>query len=322
MEIRRIQITGGSSFMVTLPKDWAEARGLKKNDPVVVTPQSDGSLLLSPQGLQVARESTKTISLDDLETADSLYRCLIGAYIAGHDQIVLRSEGPILGTFLEAISEFTQTSMGMEIVEEDEDQIVIKDLIDHSEVIPQKNVRREYLLVKRMIADVLAHTRPKVSDMAARDTEVDRIHWLVQRQASIHQQDIGLCSRMGLRLGAVTSCVGVSKILERLGDHAVMVLRNLEHLGESDRSLVETHLESLGPIVLAYLGDAMGSWLDADYRRAESVIRRKEEVLVMIGRRFAGLSVVSNLGLLLGSMTRIVEYCSDIAESAINISME
>ena len=31
MDIRRIQVTGGSSYMVTLPKDWADKVGVTKN---------------------------------------------------------------------------------------------------------------------------------------------------------------------------------------------------------------------------------------------------------------------------------------------------
>ena len=46
VDIRRVQITGGSSFMVTLPKDWANSIGLKKNDSVSLQPQPDGSLII------------------------------------------------------------------------------------------------------------------------------------------------------------------------------------------------------------------------------------------------------------------------------------
>ena len=34
MEIRKVQITGGSSFVITLPKDWAQAQKIRKNDRV------------------------------------------------------------------------------------------------------------------------------------------------------------------------------------------------------------------------------------------------------------------------------------------------
>ena len=42
MEIRRVQVTGGASFVVTLPKDWAEAQKIIKNDPIGLIAQADG----------------------------------------------------------------------------------------------------------------------------------------------------------------------------------------------------------------------------------------------------------------------------------------
>jgi phosphate uptake regulator len=32
MEIRRVQITGGSSYVITLPKEWIRTMNIKKND--------------------------------------------------------------------------------------------------------------------------------------------------------------------------------------------------------------------------------------------------------------------------------------------------
>ncbi len=321
MEIRRIQITGGSSFMITLPKSWAESRGLKKNDPLMVVPQPDGSLLISADGEESTKESVKTLRTGDFDTPSALYRCMIGAYIAGHGQIVVESDGPIESAYLEAVSEFTQTSIGMEIVEEEEGCILIKDLIDHSEVNPQKNVRREYHLVKRMVADALSPESPDVKDMDMRDTEVDRIHWLVQRQASIYQRDVGLSSRTGLSLATVMSCMGVSKILERMGDHAVLIVKNLSSQNDADRKIFADNLDTLSGSLLGYIGGSMESWMDADYILAESIIRSKNDVQATARRSFADFSDKDAGNLLRGSIARIIDYCSDIAESAINVAM-
>ncbi|HNJ81641.1 MAG TPA: AbrB/MazE/SpoVT family DNA-binding domain-containing protein, partial [Methanoregulaceae archaeon] len=44
MEIRKVQITGGSSYVITLPKDWAEEQHIQKNDPLGLLAQPDGTL--------------------------------------------------------------------------------------------------------------------------------------------------------------------------------------------------------------------------------------------------------------------------------------
>ena len=67
-DIRRIQITGGSSYMITLPKEWAESSGLKKNDPVTLMPQADGSLAIFPNNIKgdAAPDTLKTIDGDSV----------------------------------------------------------------------------------------------------------------------------------------------------------------------------------------------------------------------------------------------------------------
>ena len=48
MEIRKVQISGGSSFIVSLPKKWIKSTNIKKNDPVGLVVQPDGTLLITP----------------------------------------------------------------------------------------------------------------------------------------------------------------------------------------------------------------------------------------------------------------------------------
>jgi phosphate uptake regulator len=49
MEIRRVQLTGGSSYIITLPKEWINSVHIKKNDPLGMHIQSDGTLLITPK---------------------------------------------------------------------------------------------------------------------------------------------------------------------------------------------------------------------------------------------------------------------------------
>ena len=263
VDLRRIQITGGSSFMITLPKDWADSVGLKKNDTVGLQPQPDGSMVIYPGGEQAAiAGSTKVIDADGITDRDYLYRQLVGAYIAGHDVIELRSEGELSsmaastassGAYIaghdvielrsegelssmaaSTASSFTQTAIGLEILEESDNRIVIKDLMDQGEIKPAKSVERMKVLVRNMLNDVLEALEqrdPKLLDgMSDRDREVDRIDWLISRQVNIHQKDITISRRMGMDLCEITRCGSVSRSIERIGDHAVLLASNLKPL--------------------------------------------------------------------------------------------
>ena len=322
MDTRRVQITGGSSFMVTLPKYWADSVNLKKNDMVSLSPQPNGGLLITTGDPDAVEDRVKTLEIDRTMSSERIYRCLIGAYIAGHDRIVIHSDQPLAGQSLDAISRFTQTSIGMEIVEEEENRIVIKDLMDHTEISPQKNIRREFLLVKRMISDVLNSDQVSPAELESRDTEVDRIHWLVQRQSSIHQQNIGLSVKMGIDLRNVTNCVGISKTLERMGDHTVLIAKQLGSLNDGDRVTVRGILSNLSPEIAGFVETSMDSWFNANADTAENLILRKTALTKNVSDRFSDLRGNPGGSLIEGSCTRLIEYCSDIAESAIDLAME
>ncbi len=66
VELRRLQMTGGASYTVSLPKDWVKEQGLKVGDVVAVLPRSDSSLTLVPHGL------TFVYTLEKLRGACSL----------------------------------------------------------------------------------------------------------------------------------------------------------------------------------------------------------------------------------------------------------
>jgi phosphate uptake regulator len=46
MESRKLQLTGGSTIMVSLPKKWVDKAGLERGAEVVLVPQSNGTLLV------------------------------------------------------------------------------------------------------------------------------------------------------------------------------------------------------------------------------------------------------------------------------------
>ncbi|TQS79010.1 MAG: hypothetical protein A3Q59_01520 [Methanomethylophilus alvi] len=328
VDIRRVQVTGGSSFMITLPKTWAESVGLKKNDPVAIIPQSGGGLMLS-LGNVLEKEDSSAIEIDADSVPDqlALYRQLIGAYIAGFRNISVRSANPLRGTMLESISKFTQTSIGMEIVEEDECRISMRDLMDIGEIVPQKNIRREYLLVKRMLSDFFQTASDmdirRLDGMADRDTEVDRIHWLIQRQSRMLLRDANISASLGMDLRLVTGCVTLSKTIERMGDHAVLMSSHLSMLsGEDDRKVLSAVAERSEGLI-ALLDSCIDAWEKCDPAAAEKCIREAGAEAKEISAAFVQAGIDNtHVDMIAGSSRRLAEYCADIAELSLDTAME
>ena len=95
METRKVQVTGGSTYTISLPKRWADEVGIGRNSIVGVIPQTDGRLIVTPF-LEVEPEvKRKVFDIGDFYDFDRMLRSLVGAYVMGFDDIEVRSRGRI-----------------------------------------------------------------------------------------------------------------------------------------------------------------------------------------------------------------------------------
>ena len=79
-ESRKVQKTGGSTLIVSLPKKWTEDTGLKAGSQIKLMNQPDGSLVINPS-LDVS-ENIKDVKVleSSQEKSSHLFRSLIGIY--------------------------------------------------------------------------------------------------------------------------------------------------------------------------------------------------------------------------------------------------
>ena len=331
MDTRRIQVTQGESYMITLPKEWAESTGLKKNDSVNVEVQPDGDLVVSPVKKTKIAQDIKKIDTTNIKKEDAFYRQLIGAYISGHNMIEAFSEQPLSNSVINVVNSFTQTAIGLEVVEEDNHRILIKDLMDHTEIRPHKSLERMGILVRKMIDDVfesaVSNDVSRIADMDRRDVEVDRIHWLISRQNSIYKKDPWLCKKTGSNICELTNHIAVSRILERIGDHTVLLSSHLTALAnEKKAEVVDKAIGDIGKDISKLYSESVKGWLKTDANVAEWCIEEGEKIVRKIEKIFKKVTVdvdtASSASLIAGSAKRIAEYCIDIAELTINSAMD
>ena len=101
-EVRRIQITGGSTYIVSLPKKWVTQHGLNARDEVRIEWRPSGSLRLSAETTSVRKRRRADIELDEIGS-EFLFDHLIGAYLCGADRIRLSSRKAITRSDLSLI---------------------------------------------------------------------------------------------------------------------------------------------------------------------------------------------------------------------------
>ena len=328
MDVRRVQVTGGSSYVLTLPKEWITSMKIKKNDPLSISMQSDGSLLITSKIVQESQQKTKEINVDQISTQTYLLRRLIGAYIAGATSIKIVSRSRISSSVRMTVRTFTQASIGPEVVEETDTCIVLKDLLNPLEMPFDKTIKRMHIIVKGMHEDAMTalETADKelAHDVVSRDSDVDRLNWLIARQHNSILQNVSLAAKMNITIEESSTYFLISRIIERIGDHAVQIAQNILPLidGKVDKKIIH-RLQAANTLAVTILNTSINSFFREDIQASNENIEsvKRLESLCEDINTFALQQkgpIALSVGYIIESIRRIGEYATDISETVIN----
>jgi len=318
--------------MITLPKDWANSIGLNKNDTVGVQAQPDGSLLLCPKGVFPSnRHSTKVIDATNIKSREFFSRQLVGAYIAGHTTILVKSTQPMSDEVLATVTDFVQSAIGLEMIEADESHVLIANLIEHDAIDTRKIVERMGLLVRNMVQDVfnaaMEGNVEGIKNLAQKDTEIDRIYWLTFRQYNIYQRDVPAPRKSGVSTHKMTACLFMSRVLEDLGDLAVSMAKFLVGISEREPgSKISKEAFDIGQRATDLLTKVIKAWVERDIDLAEECINEAQAITTATQKclylHATTGKVFASEELMLISARRISQHCKMVAEFTFDVAME
>jgi phosphate uptake regulator len=330
METRKLQKTGGSTYIISLPKHWVIGSKLKEGDTVSMTIDSSGLLTLDPSLGTKKPSSRIEVTVDEQEDELHFLRRLIGLYISGHDEIVVRGRMRIPPGIRKVVSDFTRKVIGSEIVEESSTSISIQDVADHSHLDMRKILRRMHLMSKSMHADAMdalkSANRDLAEDVLARDDEVDRLYWFVSKQQSMILRDPSVARKMGIGMSEASFYLSAAKALERIADHAARIAHSASALSsEKLNDKLVKDMESYSSTVLSVLDRSVESMLKVDMRVANEVADESEQL------RKDGEKLIEQImnhrvkfavpfARVVESLERTALYSVDIAEIAINLA--
>ncbi|HKZ49369.1 MAG TPA: PhoU domain-containing protein [Thermoplasmata archaeon] len=326
---RKLQVTGGSTFVVSLPKRWVSRSKLRAGETVFLSETGGGNLLLSPgePGRRVLRSLTLRVA-GPVEAREKLLRELIGAYVSGAAAVEIQFAPEVISDVRKTVRDFTRLVIGPEILEEGRTSIVVQDLSDPRELSPEKGLRRMHLIAAGMHTDALhALTTGDLTlsaDVVARDEDVDRLFWMAAKQFSLTLVDPGHALRVGADPTGGLHLWLAAKSMERIADHAARIANHALLLeGRKPRKEVAEGLRRASEIALGVLGEAFEALVSANMdlaHRALTTRRGLDRVLATVMNAVQGLrgAELLHLAAVAESLSRTADYATDIAETAIN----
>lgn len=335
-EVRKIQFSGKSSFMLALPKKWVKDMGLGAGDTVTVAKQENSSLLIAPRsGKMYGRKTEAVMEVSAKDRTESITRRLIATYLLGYGTIQVRGKESILSSSQrDAVKEAMRRHLiGTEVIADSAEGITLQVLLSYPELSVKNVVKRMFLIAASMHRDAIRSLEKLDKDAASSvtksDDEVDRFSLYAIRQLNMAaQNDLVLRE---LELNSRRDCLDyrlIVKSVERVADHATRIAQGVLQL---QKHLNESLLEKIGKMSEFAIGlfeESGLSLFKGDYNAADKVVEQanqaakmQEDLLDVIERARAPGSDRA-LPIIVEDMRRTAEYSGDIAEIVINMSTE
>jgi phosphate uptake regulator len=147
-ETRKLQITGGSTYVISLPKRWVTQTGLEKGSPLIVRQEQDGSLAIVPPelGKLEKEEEEAQIKISPEDSSEAVIRKTVSVYLLGYNIIHIRAKDQqkeISSTQRNAVKTFARNMLvGTEIVTDTSKELTLQVLLSYPELSVPSALRR------------------------------------------------------------------------------------------------------------------------------------------------------------------------------------
>ncbi len=334
-EVRKIQVTGKSTYIISLPKKWVESLNLKQGSQLIISRKDNNTLIITPKdvvGSTKPKEATVSVSGKDI--IGSIIRKIVSLYLVGYSVIRVKAiEERFSSVHKNEIKDFLRKKLiGAEILSESSRELEIRVLIGHPELSLENALRRACNIIISMYDDILTALKSLDKNLAHEiikvDDEVDRLYLYMVRQLKAAVENEKILKVSGL--SSSRDCLGyriIVKFVERIADHLVKIAENITLLDALPKDSVIEKFFEISLFAKSMFEEAINSLYKKDSVLADNVIEKAESISI-IENEFINFiekvdkANVSILRLMVESVRRTAEYASDISEIVLNLNVE
>jgi len=334
--VRRVQLTGKSTYIVSLPRRWVQDVGLVRGETLTIIPQRDKTLLLVPRNVRKPEKPTaETVEVTSNDNPNSIVRKVAALYLLGYKSIYISTkEERIQSVQRNVVKEFARRKLvGAEIVSDSRNGMALQVLLSYPELSVSDALRRMAIIATSMHRDAINALRNMNTDLAEEiirmDDEVDRFNFYIIRELKSAVSEEQTLKEIGLE--RPRDCLGyrlIARSVERVADHAVSISKYVLMLKNQVCDSIMEELERMSAFAISGFSQAIKSLFTKDYSSADQVIEdnlriatMEKEVIDKITDVKLDAETVSLLRLIVESIRRTAEYGSDIAEVVLNLTI-
>ncbi len=308
---------------------------LNAGDQVALIQEHDNSLSIVPNisGLRESLDEVTAIILPG-DSSSMVKRKVVSMYLAGYDIIHLKlKSGRINPALRDGVREVVRRNLvGTEIIADASDNITLQVLLSMPELSISTAIRRMYLIASSMHRDALSALAELNYEMAKEviksDDEVDRFSLYVLRNLVMATKNGRVLREMGLK--NPSDCLSyrvAAKSIERVADHASSIADKAIKLKGKIPEKSLQKIDKMSHLALTVLGDSVEALLRRDYQLADGTVDNAENIRTLEDDVITAMEKdraddLGNIKLALEDIRRTAEYASDIAEVAMNDTID
>jgi phosphate uptake regulator len=336
--IRRVQVTGRGSYIVSLPKPWVQEAGIRKGGRIEFSKQENWGLTLTPFGSTKFDDERArcSVSLPPDIDVDALTRMVISLYVVGYSTIEIRSKsGNLTAAVRDTIRDVARGKLvGTELVTESAQSATLQVLLSYPQLLVPDALRRMLSILNAMQQDAMQALSRLDKELANQvvkiDDEIDRFSLYVIRQLKWAVKHPTLLSRIGLV--SPVECLGyriISKSVERSADHAARIAISVLALQQPPAPALFKEANVLSQQSSKMMETALHALFARDYKLAETLLLERDKVTDLESKMVERLlkeklpaGDLSAMRLVSESLRRIGEYATDVAEVVLNLTIQ
>src|SRR2546428_5759387 len=339
MESRKIQKVGAATLTLSLPKEWAARRNLKKGDPVFLLEEGD-TLRVLPGPVAEERQRAQKEFIVDADLCDvpgMLERVIGGNYVLGRERIVVRATQRLGSGHQDEVRRAVRRLMGMGIIEETLSKVSLHCSIDPANYPFESLLKRLYNLGATMLSEsfeALAEGDPALGeDAMKREDDADTMYWLILRLILQAPLDEGLVEKLGMRSRLeIAGNRAIARDLEVVADHCFDIAGAVKEIIAQDLPIPTSVLKALqgqADVIARAYSKALGALLSRDLKQANEALvlceelgRREQDLVRAVMRGIRDPQGILPFGRIYSGLAQVGGYARSIALIAYNRYLE
>lgn len=290
----------------------------------------EGYLRIIPPTINLLESNPLLFEVDN-DNQVNIVELLIGSYIVGVNKLKLTFSESLDMAMREQISRWIRKLPGFEILEEHTDSLTISDTSEKQVITPI--LRRQFSTTKYMLTTLVNTMDSQEYDQSSkildRDEDVDRHRYFVERLCHLALQNPSYARKIDINPSEALHYSLAAKYVERIADHiceATQAMLQLPSVSKKLRDLSKDVLEVFETTTKTFFAVTVseiekGSKKSFGAEDAFASVRKTDRLEETLERLSPPAKNPHEILLIL-HLGRIVSYCADIGEVAINRMIE